>query len=230
MILSPCSNVTVSPLTVIVDPAAFVEYTKLFGCIGCIGSSNDTSPSVQCTTVKAASLFQSVPKVIASHCSIVPLKLKSVNLEQFSNAYSPILVTFSGMVIEAKDEQSWNEYSPILVTLFGILIDVNDVHMPKTKPLILVIPSGMLIYTKEQQPLNALLSIDVTPSGMVIDVIEERANALSPILVTVSGMFTEAKYGQELNALLSILVTVFGICMYVNAVLPVALTLVISLG
>ncbi len=54
------------------------------------------------------SKFQSEPFEIAFHCDFVPKKLIFARLEQLENAYQPMLVTLSGIVILVRVEQSEN--------------------------------------------------------------------------------------------------------------------------
>ena len=56
-----------------------------------------------------------------------------VNDEQFSNAYSIILLTELGKVIWVKEEQSENAFFSIIVTLSGMDISVNEQQPKKEK-------------------------------------------------------------------------------------------------
>ena len=79
---------------------------------------------------------------------------------QLKNAYFPISVTLSGIVIEVKPVQSENACQPMDVTLSGIVIEVKPV-----------------------QPLNASQPMYVTPSSIITDLI------LSIGIETISSIF-----------------------------------------
>ena len=50
----------------------------------------------------------------------------SLNIPVFLKAWSPILVTLLGMVIEVKEEQPEKALLPILVTLLGMVTEVKE--------------------------------------------------------------------------------------------------------
>ena len=57
------------------------------------------SPSVQWTVKEPVLKFQNFPFLMAFHCALVPLKVMFVRPVQSSNAWSPMLVTLSGIVM-----------------------------------------------------------------------------------------------------------------------------------
>lgn len=75
-----------------------------------------------------------------------------VRLEQPENAYPPILVMLSGMMIEDRLEQSLKTASSILVTLLGITIEMRLEQPENAYPPILVTLSGMLMSVRLEQP------------------------------------------------------------------------------
>ena len=61
-----------------------------------------------------------------------------------SNAYTPILVTESGMVTEASDLHPLNAPVPILVTELGMLTEVSAAQLENAPSPMLVTESGMV--------------------------------------------------------------------------------------
>jgi hypothetical protein len=56
---------------------------------------------------------------------VVPSQMILVKLVQPSNAYSPMVVTLSGMIISVKPVQPQNAPQPMVVTLLGMIISVK---------------------------------------------------------------------------------------------------------
>ena len=78
------------------------------------------------------------------------------------NAYSPILVTPSGMVIESP-AYSLKANSPIVVMMGSSLHMISAVHPLNAYLPILVTLSGIVMLVSEVQSLNAELPIFVPP-------------------------------------------------------------------
>ena len=83
-------------------------------------------PSVQVIVKDPVLLFHSVPLSIALHCSTVPWKVMLSSNPQPMNAYSPMLVTPSGIVMLVSEMQADNAKLPILVTPSGISSEVTS--------------------------------------------------------------------------------------------------------
>ena len=108
-------------------------------------------------------------------------KITDVNALQPRNDCEPILVTDSGMVIDANLEQFWNALESILLTR-EVGVNVTDVKLeqnwnafcPILDPIVVL---AMVTDDKLKHEMNALVPMLVTDSGMVIDVNPEDWNA-----------------------------------------------------
>ena len=83
--------------------------------------------------------------------------------EHPKNAYDPIVVTESGMIISSKDEHPKNALCSILVTDSGIVIFLRDVQPPnapnpspplKSPPPITFTESGIYTLVKDPQAIK----------------------------------------------------------------------------
>ena len=84
------------------------------------------------------------------------------------NAFSPMLVTLSGIVMLVKLLQLANAYAPMLVTLSGIVMLVKLLQPLKVELPILVTLSGIVMLVKLLQLAKAELPMLVTLSGIAI--------------------------------------------------------------
>ena len=91
--------------------------------------------------------------------------LTEVKEEQEENAYSPIVVTLFGIVMEVKEHLK-NALFPIVVTLSGMVIDAKEDHSKKAASGIAVIQFGSVSSFKEVHPCNTFSPKDVTLSGI----------------------------------------------------------------
>ena len=96
---------------------------------------------------------------------------------QSSNARYPIILTPSGMSIEAKDEHRMNAPRPIESTLFGMLIEDNDLQSENVLNHIIFILLGSETDVSDSHALKSPLRY-FTPFGIFIDF-----NDLHPIKV-----------------------------------------------
>ena len=89
-----------------------------------------------------------------------------------------------------RPSQYSNAFSPIDVTLSGIVMLSKHLHALNVHTSIVVIPSGMVMLpVRLRQLLNALLPIDATLAGILILVIfEQKENAPPSIVVTPVGI------------------------------------------
>lgn len=99
-----------------------------------------------------------------------------VNIEQPENAYSPMLVTLLGIVMEVKPEQPEKAEPPILLTLLGIVTEVRPEQRENADCPMLVTLLGIVTEVRPEQPEKAELPMLVTPSFMItltIDILYE---------------------------------------------------------
>ena len=75
-----------------------------------------------------------------------------VKLLQNQKASRSMLVTLSGMVIEARELQPLKAEYPMLVTLFGMVTEVREVQFPKASYPMLVTLLPMVTEVREVQP------------------------------------------------------------------------------
>jgi hypothetical protein len=100
-----------------------------------------------------------------------------------------MLVTFSGIVIEARDLQVLKADSPIVTRVEGN--DTTDKAGSSLKALsgIVVTPSPMVADKRLSQPKKTLFPSDSTPSGITIEVnASQFRKAFSPMLFIVEGI------------------------------------------
>ena len=142
-----------------------------------------------------------------------------------------MLVTELGMVTEGREEQYANAYSPMLVTELGIVVDwqpaisvleaVIIIALQFSRESYIVLPLSTTMEVREGHSWNADFPMLVTLLGMVTEVKEEQyANAYSPILVTELGMVMEVREEQPPNANIPMLVTELGMVMEVREEKP----------
>ena len=74
---------------------------------------------------------------------------------------SLIFAPLPGILILVRPLQSWNAFSPMSVTLSGMIISVRLVHPAKAYLSIVVTPAGMSASVNPVQPWNALTPISV---------------------------------------------------------------------
>ena len=161
-----------------------------------------------------------------------------VSFVQRSKAPALIVVTFAGIVIDARLEQPRNALRPIVVSwLLGAKVTVaRDEQPPNASSPMLATPAGILIDLRAGQLLKDLMPIVVTPAGIVIvESLMQPTNASLPIVVsllpfakftvvsvlqftnaalmvwTFAGIVIDARDEQLKNALRPIVVTLAGI-------------------
>ena len=101
------------------------------------------------------------------------------------------------MVIDSRDLQPSNAFLPILVTLSGIIIDFKWPHFEKADMPILVNFEGKFISFKNLQPSNEKFSMSVILSESITLSRElQSKNVRSRILVTPLGIVIECKKVQ----------------------------------
>ena len=116
----------------------------------------------------------------------------------------PIDVTELGIVTDVNPVQYWNAYLPIVVTESGIVlflqpainvfVDVSIIALQLLRESYILFPDSTLISVKLEHPANTPSPISVTESGIVTDVNPvQYSNALFPIVVTELGMVIDVK-------------------------------------
>ena len=114
-----------------------------------------------------------------------PLNSTDVNCEMVENAFGPIVLTVSGIVIDAT-EIPLNAFSQIVVTWLNVNF-VTELHPLNALFPIVVILLGIFISFNVLHPLNASSGIDVNPFPNVTDGIATQfLNDPTPIDVTIS--------------------------------------------
>ena len=123
--------------------------------------------------------------------------------------YSLLTGRYSEYVTEVRLLQLLKAYSPMLVTDSGMVTEVRLVQLSNVEPSILVTASGMVMEVKLLQPENAPSPMVVTELGMVTEVsLLQEIKAHSAMYVTVLGMMTEVRLKLKLKAWYPIPVTV----------------------
>ena len=142
-----------------------------------------------------------------------------VRLVQSSNAHPPMLVTLLGMVTLVRLEQLANAPSPMLVTLLGI------VTLVKLGAVIERIgaDAGNAVGDRDARQAPALRERtvpDVGDAARIVTLVrlQQKPNALSPMLVTPLPSVTLVSLMQLVNAPDPMLVTLPGIVTLVRAV------------
>ena len=103
----------------------------------------------------------------------------------FVNAYAPIVVTLSGIVMLVRPLLI-KAFPSMVVTLSGIFISFRALQPEKAAFPILVIPLEIVTFFRDEQPEKTEPSMLVTPPGIVTSVKPvQPEKAFIPMLVTV---------------------------------------------
>lgn len=110
-----------------------------------------------------------------------------LRLEHPEKAAVSILVTLSGMTMEAREVHPQKVLNPIFVKPFGSMAEARLVHFQKAHSLISLILSGRVIDARLEHPEKALMSIKSgeVPSAIVTEAkLIQFSNAYEPITWT----------------------------------------------
>ena len=155
-----------------------------------------------------------------------------VRLEQPRKAYSPMLVTLSGITIDFRPKQPEKADVPIPVIASGMMVFLHPHFKMFVDDSIIALQPNLesniglsfetTIEVRLEQPRKAYPPMLVTPSGMTIEVkLEQPENAYSPMIVTPSGIAIEVRPEQPEKARVPIFVTLLGIYVFLQPAINV---------